>query len=277
MAWSNLIITTTTITTKATTSSNSLSVIVIALICVSVLVVIILAIVFYICYRKKNNKEILPIFCAKLFLKYKLKDVKTDKNRPKGPTETVDVFLSYCHQDKQKAFQLVDLLIKVFKLKVWIDKYNIKPGIDYALQIQNGIKSAKCLVCLISKKYIDSENCVNEIKLGKYNKKRLFFVMFDSVKLEDSSIGYYAVGIQRFNLYKNINSLNFTMGAEFQNFLRELLKEIQSSANKDQQTGENSNESNKPSEEVKKPSFPQRKFGPYLYHNYMSNKTFQKT
>ena len=47
--------------------------------------------------------------------------------------------------------------------------------------------------------------------------------MFESVKLEESSVAYFVIGIQRFNLYKSLKKFNFTLGSEFQKFVKELL------------------------------------------------------
>lgn len=107
-----------------------------------------------------------------------------------------------------------------------MDKFEIKLGLDFADEIRKGIQNSKTLVCLITKNYLNSENCINEFKLGKHFKKRLFLVMFERISLEETSIGYFAVGIQRYNLYKNKNSLNFALSTDFEEFLRELLKSV---------------------------------------------------
>ena len=89
--------------------SHTISTIVIALIVVSVLIVLILLIIFYIYYRKKHKLEILPAFFAKFLIRYKLRDTKLDKTVEPKKNERTDVFISYCHQDRTKAFQLYEL------------------------------------------------------------------------------------------------------------------------------------------------------------------------
>ena len=55
--------------------------------------------------------------------------------------------------------------------------------------------------------------------------------MFESVKLEESSVAYFVIGIQRFNLYKSLNKFNFTLGSEFQKFVKELLISVRNTGN----------------------------------------------
>ena len=159
-----------------------------------------------------------------IFIKTKYKK-QVSENKKVGLSEDKhDVFISYCHKDKEKAILLFHILTKDLKLRVWMDnKGGINLGNDFGDEITNGLKSSKCIVCLISKKYMASDNCGKEIKLAAHFKKKIFLVMFDSVKLEESSVAYFVVGIQRFNLYKNMNNLNFTLGNEFQKFIQELL------------------------------------------------------
>ena len=89
-----------------------------------------------------------------------------------------------------------------------------------------------------------SENCGKEVKLAAHFKKKIFLVMFNSVKLEESSVGYFLVGIQRFNLYKNMNNFNFTLGNEFQKFIKELLIGVRNTGDDIHQTQNISNENN---------------------------------
>ena len=57
------------------------------------------------------------------------------------------------------------------KLRVWMDKKGgINLGNDFGDEITIGIKSSTCIVCLILKQYMASENCGKEIKLAAHFK-----------------------------------------------------------------------------------------------------------
>ena len=97
---------------------------------------------------------------------------------------------------------------------------------------------------MISKKYIESDNAINDIKLGKYHKKKMLFIMIEDIKLEDCSVAYCALKVPRFNLYKNstfFNLISIYRGTEFQEFLKQLQKAISDEGVDDKISKTNSN------------------------------------
>ena len=137
-----------------------------------------------------------------------------------------DIFISYSHNDSVFAHELYRLLTSFYKFKVWIDKNEIKVGENFARKIQKGIKSSKCLISLITRNYLKSESCCSEFQLGKYFKKRLLLIMLEKVSLEESHIGFHAIGIQRCNLYKHNDKIlaSCVSSSEFEILKQQLIK-----------------------------------------------------
>jgi hypothetical protein len=128
-----------------------------------------------------------------------------------------DVFLSYPHKDKNQADQIFNLL-KSFNFSVWLDRFEIKIGDDFAEKIHTGIRSSKFFLALMSKNYIESENCCNEFKLARHLNKKVLMATIEHIgNLETSSIGLDSIGIKKYKLCSN----------ETENFeLNELVKDL---------------------------------------------------
>ena len=63
-----------------------------------------------------------------------------------------DVFLSYSSKDKETVHVLAELL-KEDGLRVWLDKWEIKPGDMIGLKIQHGLEWSRTLVMCMSPAY----------------------------------------------------------------------------------------------------------------------------
>ena len=137
------------------------------------------------------------------------------------------MFISYSHKDANYANKIFSEL-KGAKFKVWIDKFEIKHGDDFAVSILNGIKTAKSVLCLISNHYIKSESCLKELKLAHFFKRKIYLVMIENIKLEETAIGFETFGIQRCNLYKKSNNIfkSFTASEQFERLVEEIGKYI---------------------------------------------------
>ena len=132
-----------------------------------------------------------------------------------------NAFLSYSHKDKKIAYYIFDLLTKNYKLNIWIDKHQLKSGnTNFGAEIQSGLKNSHFIICLVSKNYVQSKNCVNEFKTAKHLEKKVFLIILENnLILEETLIGYHVVGYERFHLYKT----NDAISTDFQEFLKRLL------------------------------------------------------
>ena len=91
------------------------------------------------------------------------------------------IFLSYSHKDKNKADIIFHELTDTNNFNVWMDRFQINIGDDWAERIHTGVKASEHLVALISNNYLESENCCNEFKLGIHFKKKLFIILIENI------------------------------------------------------------------------------------------------
>ncbi len=97
-----------------------------------------------------------------------------------------DLYLAY-HYDSRDTVKDFNIKLKNEKFKTcWIDaekqqqqqQQQQKPEIT----IENRICQSECFVCFLSKKYLDTEQNRNELKLASKNKKRIFLIRLDNIR-----------------------------------------------------------------------------------------------
>jgi hypothetical protein len=92
----------------------------------------------------------------------------------------IHVFLSYAHEDRDRAQQIAELLAAE-KLEVWWDR-KILTGRDYQTAIQESIQAARCVLVLWSTVSVRSEFVRAEASEG-HDRKVLLPVMLEPVRL----------------------------------------------------------------------------------------------
>jgi WD40 repeat protein len=84
-----------------------------------------------------------------------------------------DVFISYGRPDsKEFVIKLHDRLVSQ-GLKVWLDKNDIPPAVDFQNQINDGIEKASNFLFIISPHSVNSDYCRKEIELANQLNKRI--------------------------------------------------------------------------------------------------------
>ena len=100
-----------------------------------------------------------------------------------------DVFLSYSQVDEETVVPLAERLREV-GLRVWLDRWEIKPGDSIPLAIQRGVETSRVLVLCMSEAYFQSEWAAAEslsvLFRDPTNKARRFVPLrLDSVEAPD--------------------------------------------------------------------------------------------
>ena len=114
-----------------------------------------------------------------------------------------DIFLSYNWESKDLIKSLYAKLTQELEYKVWIDDHQLDSRGLYE-QLCEGIKNSKCVVCCVTKKYSQSENCIREINFASVSRKPLIIIMLDRLDVSDiGSVGFIIASLTRFNIYKN--------------------------------------------------------------------------
>ena len=86
-----------------------------------------------------------------------------------------NIFISYCHANKDKVHKVANRLKQVHN--VWIDTDHLKAGVDQDQEISVGIKNSALFIPFISDNYCNSDACKAELAVAKENKKIILPIM----------------------------------------------------------------------------------------------------
>lgn len=78
-----------------------------------------------------------------------------------------DVFISYSHNINFDQIRAIVQQLEHRGLSVWLDDKRIPYGESFFKEIVLGVERSKTVVCIISKKYLESDWCKGELLLGK--------------------------------------------------------------------------------------------------------------
>ena len=109
------------------------------------------------------------------------------------------VFISYSHAETETALEIVERLQKE-GFRVWYDE-GIEPGSKWDEIIAAHVKNCGCFLALISGKYIDSENCKDELFFAKDKKKPSALIYLEDVELTDG-LNMRQGRLQAIHMYK---------------------------------------------------------------------------
>ena len=91
------------------------------------------------------------------------------------------VFISYAHKDSDTVLPIVDRLQKD-GYRVWYDE-GIVPGSNWDVYISEHLDRSSIVLCFISKAYIKSHNCKDELALSRAKGKPMNIVYVEDVQL----------------------------------------------------------------------------------------------
>ena len=156
--------------------------------------------------RKIQGLDYEKIKAVSEFLDGKLGGSAQQTTDDSGTTENADdkqlgknnpyVFISYAHKDIDTVKEIVDQLSSN-GLCMWWDQ-NIEPGIPWDETIGNHLFGCKCLVAFVTKQFVKSSNCMDEIYIGKM-KNKLLLVCLDDVELPPKMYRYMRIQALRFH------------------------------------------------------------------------------
>lgn len=96
-----------------------------------------------------------------------------------------NIFISYkWDEHKTKVHELAESLNKIWKDKIWLDKYCMKSGyIDE--KVIKGVRESALFLCCVTDKYADFENspnCELEFNNAVALKKKILFIIFENIE-----------------------------------------------------------------------------------------------
>ena len=91
------------------------------------------------------------------------------------------VFISYAHKDESTVFPIIDRL-QQDGFRVWYDE-GIVPGSNWDVYISEQLDRCSNVLCFISRAYIKSQNCKDELALARIKRKPMNIVYIEDVQL----------------------------------------------------------------------------------------------
>jgi hypothetical protein len=118
-----------------------------------------------------------------------------------------DIFMSYCHADREIVHRIADEL-KRLNYKIWIDRDMTEGNWLYPC-IQNGIDNSHLIICFVSEKYCNSDNCVREITYSVEERKIILPITLDKYfKRRECEIKMLLSPIFKFYAHKQPNTFS---------------------------------------------------------------------
>ena len=94
------------------------------------------------------------------------------------------IFISYSHKDFRKVWPVIERM-QADGYRVWYDE-GIDPGTEWDENIAAHVTGCEYFIAFISKNYIDSENCKDELKFSRDLGKKQLLIYLEDTDLPDS-------------------------------------------------------------------------------------------
>lgn len=91
------------------------------------------------------------------------------------------VFISYAHKDMAQALSIISMLQQA-NVTLWYDK-GIDPGSEWDDNIAEHISACGCMICVVSRNYLASDNCKDELKYARDLQKEILIVYIEECTL----------------------------------------------------------------------------------------------
>jgi hypothetical protein len=97
----------------------------------------------------------------------KYKEPAPDETQNKISRKEFDLFVSYCHQDKDETDHLVTILkTRLPKLRVFVDRYELKLGSAWQQEIFESLDASRKVLTVLSPAYLASKVCKEEYNIA---------------------------------------------------------------------------------------------------------------
>jgi hypothetical protein len=96
----------------------------------------------------------------------------------------LQVALSYSRRNTDAANHIISRC-KAQQIEVWYDMEDIRPTSLWRDEIRNGILGSSCMICLISKDYLASEYCLDELEFALNSGKKIVAAKYPDVTLQE--------------------------------------------------------------------------------------------
>ena len=125
----------------------------------------------------------------------KLEDSHQKQNILPNSEDAPFIFISYSHADNDRVQSIVEAMARK-GMSVWWDQ-DIEPGTPWDETIGQHLFDCKCVVALVTKNFMDSSACMDEIYVGK-EKDKLLMVYLEDLELPPKMYRYMRIQDIRF-------------------------------------------------------------------------------
>jgi hypothetical protein len=134
-----------------------------------------------------------------------------------------NIFISYKHDERSVADNVLARLEKPAYFSFWIDHKILLPGGKWEDQIQDGIDECDYFFALLSRSYLQSIECFKELIKALEKKKRIIFLRCKSDFTEENiTKGYRQIYQRSINIVAGVNKLSeAAIDAVAMNIIRE--------------------------------------------------------
>lgn len=108
------------------------------------------------------------------------------------------IFISYAHNDASKVLPVIRFL-QENRYRVWFDD-GILPGKAWDENVGEKLSACQCLIAFISRSYVASSNCRDELSMGRRLGKNMLLVYLEDIELTPGMKMRYG---RLFALYRN--------------------------------------------------------------------------
>lgn len=116
------------------------------------------------------------------------------------------VFISYSHTDSKKVLPIIKKMQEE-GYRIWYDA-GIDPGTEWDINIASHVEECGYFIAFISKNYINSSNCKDELNFARDLEKKRFLVYIEDVELP-SEMRMRLSRIQNIHMYKYVDADEF--------------------------------------------------------------------
>ena len=134
-------------------------------------------------------------------------------NRPTAYTgDKPYIFISYAHKDANRIYPIIEAL-QNSGLRVWYDE-GLEVGSHWSEKIAKHLDASNCVLCFVTKNFLESENCKDEMHFAKDRGKGPMIIYLDSVKLP----------MEMQMSYGRLHALSMEQMAGMDNLIREICR-----------------------------------------------------
>lgn len=94
------------------------------------------------------------------------------------------IFVSYAHKDSDEIIRVI-IHLKNKGFRIWYDE-GIDPGTEWDVNIADHIDNCSYFIAFISKFYLESVNCKDEITYARNQSKKILLIYLDDIKLPNN-------------------------------------------------------------------------------------------